>query len=99
MIAELRADLAELLFNLGGWTVYIRPVESHTSRTVLQSVRAVQGRQIRRQTLLDGRALPRFHPLPRLTLPAVVEVRVAALHLCDCLLYTSDAADERSSVD
>jgi len=47
-------------------------------------MRTVQGRQIRRQPLLDGRALPGLHSLPRLTLPTFfVEVRVAAPHLCD----------------
>src|SRR5512138_2559529 len=83
MIAKLGAYLAELLLYFRGGPFNIGPVEADAGRAILQPMRAVKRREVRGQALLDRRAFPRLHLLPRLALPAFVQVWMTPAHFRD----------------
>jgi alanine racemase len=80
---ELFPDLLELLVDLFQRAVVVRPVESHSRGAVLEPEGAVQPRQTHGQAVDDRFALLRLHLLPRPPLTALVEMRMASLHLRD----------------
>ena len=83
VVAQLRPNLAQFLLDLRRRPVDIRPVEADTRRAVLETMRAVQRWQVRRQPFFDRGALPRLHLLPGLSLAPLIQVRVPATHLRD----------------
>ena len=80
---DLGAHLGQLLLDLLRRPARVGPVEADTRGAILQSESAVQGGEVRRQSVHDAVALPRLHPLPALALAPFVQVRMTRLHLVE----------------
>src|SRR5204863_2239958 len=80
---DFSAHLRQLLLDLLRRPLRIGPIEADTGGAILKAERAMQGGEVRRQSVHDARALARLHPLPALAFTALVQMRMTRLHLVE----------------